>query len=172
MRLHLQPESRVFIDLHSTGVLRAVGHDPTLEARAEPLSIEVGEGKLDIDIFARFRADAIEVPRGLSAFERSQMADNMRGREVLNAKRFPVIEFRGRYRGSPEGGKLGGELLLLGVPRPVELDVRVDRTENARRALGSWEGTLSQLGIQPFRALFGFLKLEDWIRLRVEAVFK
>jgi hypothetical protein len=39
MRLHFQPESRVFIDLHSTGVLRAVGHDPTLAALAEPLSI-------------------------------------------------------------------------------------------------------------------------------------
>jgi hypothetical protein len=132
----------------------------------------VVEGKLDIEVFARFLADAIEVPRGLSALEPGQMLDNLRGREVLNAKRFPVIEFRGRYRGSPEAGKLSGELLLLGVPRPVELDVRVERTENARRASGSWEGTLSQLGIPPFRAFFGFLKLEDWIRLRVDAVFE
>jgi hypothetical protein len=34
---------------------------------------------------------------------------------------------------------------------------------------GTWESTLNALGIKPFKALLGALKLEDWVRLRVEA---
>jgi hypothetical protein len=36
-------------------------------------------------------------------------------------------------------------------------------------ARGTWEGRLTDLGIKPFRALMGALKLEDWVRLRLEA---
>ena len=36
-------------------------------------------------------------------------------------------------------------------------------------ARGAWEGRLTDLGIKPFKALLGALKLEDWIRLRLEA---
>ena len=45
MRLELSADSRVLIELRATGLLRAVGHDPILVARAEPLVLEVPEDR-------------------------------------------------------------------------------------------------------------------------------
>ena len=160
------------IDLRATGVLRAIGHDPTLVAHPEPLSLEIGEGDVETEVRVRFRTGGIEVPGDLSALERIQMLDNLRSKEVLDAKRFPIIEFRGRYAGSSGAGVLRGDLILLGLAKPIEMEVRVETLASTRRATGTWEGNLKQLGIRPFSALFGALKLEDWIRLRLEAVFQ
>ena len=38
-------------------------------------------------------------------------------------------------------------------------------------ATGTWEGRLTELGIKPFKALLGAIKLDDWVSLRVDARF-
>jgi hypothetical protein len=38
-------------------------------------------------------------------------------------------------------------------------------------ATGAWEGRLTDLGIRPFKALLGAIKLEDWIAVRLDARF-
>ena len=162
------------MDLRATGILRALGHDPTLVARPEPLPapLDVGEGPLDLAIDVRFAADRIEVPSDMSASDRDRMRDNLRGREVLRVDRFPWIEWRGRYAGTRAGGRLKGDLVLLGVPRPTSFDVSVESVETGDAALvatGAWSGRLTELGIKPFKALMGALRLEDWIRLRLDA---
>jgi hypothetical protein len=171
MRLQLQADSRVLIDLRATGVLRAVGHDPTLIARPEAFAIEISSGNLELDVVAQFSVDRIEVPKEISLIERAQMRDNLRGRDVLDAKRFPTVVYRGRYLGSVDRGRLTGELTLLGTARPVEMEIGVVADAGMRRATGTWAGTLTQLGIRPFSALFGALKLQDWIRIRLEVAF-
>jgi hypothetical protein len=170
MLLALSPESRILIDVRATGILRAIGHDPTLVARPEPMSapIEVGDGPLDLALDVRFATDRIETPPDLSPSDRERMQDNLRG-DVLQTSRFPWIEWRGRYAGTREGGRLNGDLALLGAARPVSLDVRVEPRGQALVATGAWSGRLTELGIKPFRALMGALRLEDWVRIRLES---
>lgn len=157
------------VDLRATGLLRAVGHDPTLVARPEPLSLEVGEGAIDVPVEVRFRADALEPPQDLSASDRGKMLENVRGADVLDVARFPLVVLRGRYAGTLEGGRLAGELVVRGAPHGVALEVRVAQETGALLATGAWEGKLTDLGIRPFKALLGALKLKDWIGLRLEA---
>jgi hypothetical protein len=134
MRFELSPDSRVFIDLRATGLLRAVGHDPTLAARPEPASVDLDDEK----VLVRFRVANIEPQGDMSDSDRHKMMENLRSAEVLDASRFPVIELRGRYEGNAEGGELRGELVVRGQPHALAMTVRAT-------------------------------KLENWIRLRVEA---
>jgi hypothetical protein len=170
MRLELAPETRVLIDLRATGLLRAVGHDPTLSARPEPQPIDIGEGSTVVaSINVRFRADTIEPPEDIPASDRKKMRENMCSPEVLDASRFPTIDFLGRYVGTREQGTLSGGLWIRGASRPVSMGMDVLWGEGPIFARGTWEGRLTDLGIKPFRALLGTLKLEDWIRLRLQA---
>ncbi len=174
MRFDLSADSRVLVDLRATGILKAVGHNPTLTCRPEPASLEAADtaGPLDIPVDVRFRADAIAPPEDISASDRDRMRDNLRGAEVLDVARFPNIDLHARYRGTLEGGTLAGDLVVRGVPRPITMEVRVAREGERFVATGVWEGNLTQLGIKPFKALLGALKLEDWVKLRLEARFK
>jgi hypothetical protein len=171
MRFELSADSCVFVDLRATGLLKAVGHDPTLSVHPQATSVEVGDdgdGKVNLV----FRISDIEVPPDLSESDRQKMLDNMRGAEVLDAGRFPTIEFRGRYEGTVEGGELRGDLVVRGQPRPLSASVKATRQWDVLVAAGSWEGTLTDLGIKPFKALLGALKLKDWVRLRFEGRLK
>ncbi len=173
MRLALHPDTRVFIDLRATGLLRAVGHDPTLAARPEPATFEVpGDPALPVPVALVFRADRIEAPPELDRGDRARMLDNLRSADVLEAARYPTVELQGRYVGDLARGHLDGELVLRGARRRIGLGLEVSRDPGEGRVLrarGTWEGRLTDLGIKPFRALMGALRLEDWIGLRVEA---
>lgn len=168
MRFELSPDSRVYIDLRATGLLRAVGHDPTLSARPEPASVDLEDGKVQL----RFQVADIEPQGEMSESDRHKMMDNMRSAEVLDARRFPVIEVRARYEGTAERGELRGELVVRGQPRRFAVTVQATKQWDVVIAAGTWEGKLTDLGIKPFKALLGALKLENWIRLRMEARFK
>jgi hypothetical protein len=167
MRLELLPDTRVLVDLRASGLLRAVGHDPTLVARPEPATITLDGGAASVVL--RFPARDIEPPADISASDRDKMRDNMLGQEVLDASRFPAIEVRGRYVGTPGGGTLEGDLVVRDQPHPFTMPIRVAKEGDLLVATGTWEGTLKGLGIKPFKALLGALKLEDWIRVRLEA---
>ncbi len=171
MPIALLDQSRVLVDLRATGLLRGLAHDPTLTACPGRISVDMASGEIDSAVFAVFAVDAIEPPGGMSAADRGRMLENLRGRDVLDSARFPSIELRGRYRGTLDAGTLAGELVVRGVPRPISMAVSVTRATGKLVASGTWEGRLTTLGIKPFRALLGALKLEDWIRLRLEATF-
>ncbi len=172
MRLELDDTACVFIDLRATGLLGALGHDPTLTARAGRFDLEIGEGPVDIAVEARFAVDAIEVPEDIGASDRAKMKENLLSPAVLDAARFPAIEVQGRYAGTLEGGTLSGSLVVRGASRPLSMKVRAARDGDRYIVAGRWEGKLSALGVKPFKALLGALKLEDWICLRLQARFK
>jgi hypothetical protein len=167
MRLELLPDTRVLVDLRATGLLRAVGHDPTLVARPEAAAIDLDGGVASVSL--RFPVRDIEPPRDISESDRDKMRENMLSRDVLDAARFPAIEVRARYTGTPEGGTVEGDLVVRGQPRRLAMPVRASKEGDVTVVTGTWESTLTALGIKPFKALLGALKLEDWIRLRLEA---
>ena len=169
MRFQRFDGTRVFIDLRASGLLRALAHSPTLTARPESLAVDYLLDASEADVSARFRADAIDVPADLSVSDRAKMRDNLLSSDVLDAGRFPILDFRGRYTGALDAGTLVGELSVRGAVRRIAMPVRVSREAAVFVARGSWEGKLTDLGIKPFRALLGAIKLEDRIALRVEA---
>jgi hypothetical protein len=169
MRFQLAGGSRVLIDLQATGLLRAVAHSPTLRANPEPLVIDYSVEAAEAVVGAVFRADAIEMPADISASDREKMRDNLLSRDVLDGAGFPTVAFRGRYTGTLDGGALTGHLTVRGVARSLAMPIRVSREASLLVVAGSWEGRLTDLGIKPFKALLGAIKLKDWIALRLAA---
>jgi hypothetical protein len=175
MRFDLSPESHVAIDLRATGILKAVAHNPTLTARPETIRVQLAEppsATLDLPVNASFRVDAIDPPQDLSPQDRERMRENLRGDEVLDGARFPAIELHARYRGSLERGTLEGALVVRGAARPITMELQGVREGDGLRVTGAWEGKLTDLGVKPYRALLGAIKLADWVRLRLEARFR
>ncbi len=167
MRIDLLDGSRVFIDLHATGLLRALAHSPTLVARPERFSVDVGAGPFEAPVEAKFRVEAIAPPEDLSASDREKMRENLLGPEVLDARRYPTIDLRGRYVGTTDGGTLSGDLFVRGLARPIVTPLRASREGDVLVVVGAWRGRLTDLGITPFRALLGAIKLEDRIEIRL-----
>jgi polyisoprenoid-binding protein YceI len=162
--------TRLFIELKAAGLLRAMAHSPTLRVVPERFELELEGDRAAVAV--QFRAEAIELPDGMSDGDRAKMRDNLRGAEVLDARRYPTIDFRGRYDGTEQGGTLAGALVVRGAQASVSMPVRVQRQWDVFAAEASWQGPLTRLGIKPFRALLGAIKLEDWVALRVEARFR
>jgi polyisoprenoid-binding protein YceI len=172
VKLRLADGSRVSVTVRSKGVLGALAHQPTFVATLESLELPDvdGERPIDFPVEARVSASAIEAPADASAFDRKQMIDNLRGAQVLDVARWPELTFRGRYRGTLEKGRLEGELLVRGAPRAIAWDVAVTKEGARLRARGVWEGTLTALGIKPFKAMLGALRLHDEARIGIDLV--
>jgi hypothetical protein len=174
-RYALTPGSRVLVDLRASGLLRALGHSPTLVAHPEPVTVEAvaaderDAGTTTATFTLRFPVARIDPPEDMSRDDRDKMRANMEAPEVLDAARFAVVEATARWRGTMERGRLEIDATVRGQKRTLGLDVSLQRDGDTVVARGTWEGRLTDLGIKPFRALLGALKLEDWIRLRLEA---
>jgi polyisoprenoid-binding protein YceI len=173
-RFALSPDSRVLVDLRASGLLRALGHDPTLVARPEPATVESSEegdaaGTTTATLALRFPVARIDPPEGMSRDDRDKMRANMEAPEVLDAARFPAVDVTARWRGTMERGRLEVDATVRGRTHALTMDVTLERAGSTLVGRGTWEGRLTDLGIKPFRALMGALKLEDWVRLRLEA---
>jgi polyisoprenoid-binding protein YceI len=175
MRLELDPgASRVLIDLRATGPLAVLGHDPTLTARPAAISLEVSDAAgaaIDVPVELTFAVTSIEPPAGISSSDREKMRENLLSHEVLDAGRYPTLTLRARYAGTLDGGTLSGDLVVKGSPRRLSMNVRVARDGERLTVSGRWDGKLTDLGVKPFKALLGALRLEDWAALRLEARF-
>jgi len=60
---------------------------------------------------------------------------------------------------------------VRGAPRSLSMPIAVARRGELLIATGAWEGTLTELGVAPFKALLGAIRLEDWIRIRLDVWF-
>lgn len=171
-RYELSPDSRVLVDLRATGLLRALGHNPTLVAHPDAVTVEVveeGDTGATATLALRFPVARIDPPEDISRDDRDKMRANMEAPEVLDAARFPHVLVTARWRGATDSGRLEVDATVRGGTHTLTMDVALERTDGALRARGTWEGRLTDLGIKPFRALMGALKLEDWVRLRLDA---
>ena len=171
MLLDLLDDTRVFIDLRAIGLLAVAGHDPTLVAvpDAARIDVDVAHGDVDAPLVVRFAAANIEPPLDLRAVDRDKLRAHLLGPDVLDAARCGGVELRGRYAGTLAQGTLSGDLVIRGAARAIAFSVDVEREADRMVATGAWEGRLSALGVKPFRALLGTLRLDDWVRLRLDA---
>ena len=158
--------SAVSITVESKPVFGVFAHSPTFST--ELPSIEVSsEDASAIRSQIHVEFDALKLDPGPNSppFDRSRMLDNLRGKQVLDVEQWPTITFTGCYEGTRQGGTLDGKILVRGAARAIRIPVQIAHRGNNLHATGTWEGTLTVLGIKPFRALLGALVLKDWARI-------
>jgi hypothetical protein len=157
-----------------TGLLGAVGHD--LEIRVGQYSVEVDEAGLQAH--ATFSAGSLRVasavegrearPGKLSAKDEQQIDQHI-ARDVLEADKYPSIEFRStQIEPRADGYHVQGRLLLHGQDRSIELSVQ------RRGAMLVAEVALRQpdFRIEPFRAFGGALRVRPEVLVCIELPFR
>jgi polyisoprenoid-binding protein YceI len=165
---HQNAECLVFT--YKDGLLSKIAHD--LKIRVTNFQIEVDEATQSVS--ASFDASSLRVetamkdgtenPKALSDGDKQKIAGQIQ-EDVLQAQKFPVIQFQSRaVVPRPDGGfDLQGELNLHGVTKPMNATTRV---ENGHQVM---ELTIHQpdFGITPYRAMMGTLKIQPDVRLRL-----
>jgi YceI-like protein len=151
------------------GLLSGVAHD--LKLRVEQFEILVETDRAGVQ--ARFDASSLRVvcavqggrdqPQALSARDRREIEATIL-RDVLDARRHPLIEFRStRIEPQPAGASVEGILSLHGRERPLLLQAT---REDGRARI---EARLHQpdFGIRPYTAMLGALRIKADVTVRL-----
>ena len=160
-------EATIHVYTYKEGLFSKLAHD---------LRFTVGRFEITArgtELTARFDVSSLRVDgsirdgrldRGeLSESDRQKIRDNML--DVLRARDHGEVRFVGRTSSREPPFAVEGDLTLSGVTRPLSflLLMRGDRL------LADVELTPSLFGIRPFRALAGALRVQDRVRVAIDA---
>ncbi|GAB4177254.1 MAG: hypothetical protein Kow0020_13220 [Wenzhouxiangellaceae bacterium] len=174
----IRPElSHAWIAVEPAGPLAKLGHahligGPVIEGvvvmatdpahSAVDLAIELG--RIDVDR-PEWRTEAGLQP--LDEAARTGTRANLMGPAVLDAARYPRIELRARgLHCGDQGWELEPVLLFQARRYRLKVPVELMLTDGNLVASGAFELNHADLGLQPFSAAGGALKVADPIRIR------
>jgi polyisoprenoid-binding protein YceI len=172
-------QSSITIQVYRAGALAAFGHNHVIECRAVNGSVWLAEpreqsrfelefpveGLIVDDPAARKSAgpDFASVP---SNKDREGTRTNMLGPAQLDAARSPLIRVRSRsIRGAGPRYDVTAEVTIRGRASEVQFPVEVAEGASGLRVTGELGIRQSDLGLTPFRALGGALKVKDELRI-------
>jgi polyisoprenoid-binding protein YceI len=125
-----------------------VGDSSSLELTADPTSLHVREGK-----------------GGMQALKDDDKDDIRKTIDKDVLKKKGIAFTSSSVEESGDGLKVSGDLELGGKTNPISFDLR----EDGGTLQGSATVTQSDWGIKPYSALFGALKVNDDVKVVVEA---
>ena len=170
----LAPGAEARAVVAATGVLPSARHDRTFRAAPRltaALSAPDAGAIADLSVSAELDVAALAPVEPLAARDQALILRNLRGDRVLDAARHPVLRFDGSYRGDFAKGVLDGRLMVRGRLWPIRFEVTWRESGQLRHADAVWQGTLADVGIAPFSALLGAIRLKDWLRLELHLPF-
>ncbi|MGE0711961.1 MAG: YceI family protein [Planctomycetota bacterium] len=164
--------SELLLWTEKEGLLSRVAHDLCLAASDYTARLEEREGALEVVV--RVQVASLRVRghvRGgevtpLSAKDHAEIERNLCSTDVLDAGRFPALEWRGQGAlGAGGVVRCAGELSLRGRTAPLACEGRLLREEGLVRVEGQVSFAQTRFGIRPFRAMMGALKVKDEVRV-------
>ncbi len=168
--------SRVRIHLGRAGIGKFLGHEHEIEAKVAEGRVEVVAGAPErSSVRLRFESRRLAIVPGTEpAKDVAAVEERMRGPEVLDVERYPLITFVSTAVSASGPGadgstrlEVAGRLELKGTPRDVRIPVLVRRVSNALVAEGETLLELRALGVEP-PSVAGAVKVANQFRLRFE----
>jgi polyisoprenoid-binding protein YceI len=169
-------KSRFLVRAVASGLLSALGHNPTIairnftgEARFGPQAPEQSSLQLKID------AASLAVTGEVNEKDRHEMERAMR-EDVLETNRYPEIKFESSMVQASKitegmyGMKIGGKLTLHGVARDLEMGCNVTMRDDGLRANGDFSIRQTDYGIRLVSVAGGTLKLKDELKFTFDIV--
>jgi polyisoprenoid-binding protein YceI len=172
--------SRVIVHVLPAGLLSAALHEHHF--RPESWSGEISwdpERPAALRIEARFAADSLRDQQSkLSPRDIAKVEGQTRSPEVLDAKKFPKIEFRAESAqvSEPPGadgsfqGTLAGSLTLHGQTRPLRLEVKGRLAEGRLEASATASFKQTDFGMKPYRTALGTIAVRDEVTVEIAIV--
>jgi polyisoprenoid-binding protein YceI len=168
--------SRFTVRAYATGMLSALGHNPTIRIRDF-----TGEASFDPDDLGKaslriaIRADSLEVTDEISSNDRREI-ESMMNEKVLDSSTYPAIVFESAATSANPSGEgrfratMNGKLSLRGVTRNLPVTAQVIVTGSILRASGEFSIRQSDYDIPPISVAGGTLKLKDELKFSFDVV--
>ena len=167
--------SEVTVRVYRGGALAALGHNHVIASTAlagrielrEPLTASTLELALPLDSLTvderpRRLAAGSDFPDNLTESDREGTRRNMLGPALLDAARFPVLRLTGvAIEGSAGEFRVRTQVALAGMEREILVPVGVDVRNRELVAQGEFVLTHAELGLTPFSAALGALRVRD-----------
>ena len=168
-------DGTVIVKTGRDGMAARVGHDLTLEVARWSATVTVPNGTGDRpSARASLDAASFEVREGsggampLSGKDINEIKKNT-AEKVLQTDKHPEITFEARNIAEAPGGlTVDGEVTLLGQRRPVTFRLDMQEEGGATRIKGIIPLKQTELGIKPYKALMGALKVKDEVQITVD----
>ena len=177
--------STIHILVYRAGLLADRGHNHVvvpgeLQGALWLPEDDIGSAELDIAIpldgLQMDPAQARETVGGsfggtIPADDREGARDNMLGPDGLNAAEYPVLGLRVReVAGELPAPVLQVQVFLHGYRHDITVPVTVSREDGQLRAEGSFALRQTWFGLEPFSALAGTLRVQDWLTVTFDVV--
>lgn len=168
--------SRFTLRAFATGLLSAMGHNPTVairdfsgEMKFNPDKLEAGSLKIII------KSSSLSVQDDISAKDLREM-ERLMNQEVLETAKFPEILYEAtnisvtKMADMLYSATLKGNLTLHGVSRSLPINVRVALLGSMLRASGDFSLNQTDYDIKLVSVAGGALKLKDELKFSFEIV--
>jgi polyisoprenoid-binding protein YceI len=168
--------SRFIVRAFATGVLAAMGHNPTISVRDLDGELKFNPDKLEassLKIIAK--SSSLSVQDDISAKDLREM-ERLMNQEVLETAKFPEILYQAsnisitKMADMIYSAMLNGNLTLHGVSRNQPITVRVALLGSMLRASGDFSLSQTDHDIKSVSVAGGALKLKDELKLSFELV--
>jgi len=168
--------SRFTVRAFASGMLSAMGHNPTIAIR--DFTGEVNFDPADqakASLRMQIRADSLEVTDDIKSKDRKEMESAMY-QQVLESAKYPSIIFEGAPVSVAQLSEgrfqvpLDGNLSLRGVTRRLPLTTQVTLLGDMLRASGEFSILQSDYGVPLVSVAGGALKLKDELKFNFDIV--
>jgi polyisoprenoid-binding protein YceI len=171
-----QSSSKFTVRAFATGMLSALGHDPTFAIRNFEGEIEFSPDAPEAaSLQVKVKADSLEVMDDITNKDRQEIESTM-NQSVIESGKYPEIAFQttrvsasklgeGRYQAT-----LNGNLTLHGVTWPVAIPAQVILLGDMLRAGGEFSILQTNFGIKLVSVAGGAMKLKDELKFVFDIV--
>ncbi len=164
------------------GLLRGLGHNHVVSHHGITGTVMVARDPLQSELLLEFPLAELAVdepelralagpdfPGQISPKDIAGTRTNMLGKKLLQAEQFPTMQIRSeRITGSMPDLKVEASVVVRGAEFTVVFPVRVELTNDSFVATGKLEIRHSDIGLKPFKAAFGTLRVRDTLVLKYE----
>ena len=167
-------DTLVVLTVRRGGSLARLGHDHVIASRSLQGFVAPALGRADL--FVPLRELTVDDPelRTEAGLDTQPTASDIEGTrtnmqdKVLRAQEFPyaLVQVRDVDAGNPSSGTVS--VTLLATTRTSTVPLKLIRTQEAFRVIGSMELKQSDFGIAPFSLLGGALQVEDAFKVRFD----
>lgn len=183
MRFEIDSESSwLHVLVYRGGLLRGLGHNHVVSHNEITGTVTVGQDPLQSELILEFRVADLTVddpelralagPDFAGQIPEKDIAGtraNMLGKKLLQAEQFPAIQIRSeQITGDMPDIEVEANIVVRGTEFAVVFPARVELSSDSFIASGKLEITHAEMGLKPFKAMLGTLRVRDTLILNYE----
>jgi len=176
--------SWIRILVYRSGLMSGLGHNHVVEAHRISGTVDRGKQMVDSKVDLQFPVDSLVVDDAdlrelegedysgkISRQDIQGTRENMLGRRLLDAENFPVIQVQSIVvEGELDTLSVTADVTVAGITSSIKFPANVDSSGDVITLSGNFSVRHEELGLKPYSAVFGLLKVRQDMTVRFEII--